>query len=120
MKKKLTLNQFLLTCIYKIMDEHDCDSIQDPVEGTHIELNTGIYVEVIYITKPVITSPEIGVYVFELYDGDNDGDLRSFDAEELATDDLEYLLELIFKDFMPKKSYGLWLLEMAKSYKELL
>ena len=116
MKKKLTLNQFLLTCIYKIMDEHGCDSIQDPVEGTHIETGEGNYVEVIFIDKPVITSPEIGVYLLEVYDGD----LRSFDAEELATDDLEYLLELIYKDFVPKKSYGLWLLEMAKSYKELL
>lgn len=118
MKKKMTRNQFLLTALYDLMDKQGYKTIDDPIEGTCFSTKDDTF-DIIYIEKPVISSPEIGDYSLTIYDGE----LRTFSAEELETEDLEYIISLAYADIVEpytKISYGIWLLDLVEKYKSLL
>lgn len=118
MGKKMTRNQFLLTALYAIMDKYHYDTMQDPIEGTCFSTKDDTF-DIIYIEKPIVSNPEIGDYSLTIYDGE----LRTFSAEELETEDLEYIVSLIYEDVRApytKISYGIWLLDLVEKYQSLL
>ena len=125
MKKKMTRNQFLLTALYELMDKQGYKTIDDPIEGTCFSTKDDTF-DIIYIEKPVISSPEIGDYSLTIMlseDSVYSKELRTFSAEELETEDLEFIISLAYADLVDpytKISYGIWLLDLMEKYKSLL